>query len=450
MANSLTAYIPEMWAQESLMLLESNLMMANLVHRDFENEIARAGDVVNTRRPAAFAAVPKVDGDAITNQDATATNVAVRLDRHIHTSFILYDGEETKSFKSLVNEYLAPAVSSLAQFIDQALIYQMYDFVVTNNVGRLGTDPSYTTLLNLREKFNTNKVPFGGRNFVMTPSAEAALLATELFVSAEKVGDEGTALREGSLGRKYGINCFMSQNAPSVPAGSTVVTGAIDNVAGYAAGETAPTVDGLSAAIAAGSWCTIAGDNTPQMITGTTGGATPTALVLTPGLARAVVNDAVLTVYTPGAVNFGAGYDQYWSKPIVINGFAVAPKQGQLISHGVTSAAPLYGAMNTPTTVALTMNRSSDNAITHADVIGVGPAGEYNFGFHKNAIALVVRPLIQVADGTGARSYVASYNGLSIRVTISYDSTYQGHRVTVDTLCGIKTLDTDLGCAVFA
>jgi hypothetical protein len=41
------AFIAETWALEGLAILEENMVAANLVHRDFENEIARFGDVVN-------------------------------------------------------------------------------------------------------------------------------------------------------------------------------------------------------------------------------------------------------------------------------------------------------------------------------------------------------------------------------------------------------------------
>lgn len=47
-ANDNDAFVPEIWAQEGLAILEENMVAANLVHRDFENEIARFGDVVNT------------------------------------------------------------------------------------------------------------------------------------------------------------------------------------------------------------------------------------------------------------------------------------------------------------------------------------------------------------------------------------------------------------------
>ena len=42
--NSLDALIPELWAQESLAILEENMVAGQLVYRDFEDEIAAYGD----------------------------------------------------------------------------------------------------------------------------------------------------------------------------------------------------------------------------------------------------------------------------------------------------------------------------------------------------------------------------------------------------------------------
>jgi hypothetical protein len=45
---------------------------------------------------------------------------------------------------------------------------------------------------------------------------------------------------------------------------------------------------------------------------------------------------------------------------------------------------------------------------------------------------------------------VANYKGLGIRVVITYDGKAQAHRVTVDLLCGVAVLNTDLGAVVLA
>ena len=47
-------------------------------------------------------------------------------------------------------------------------------------------------------------------------TTETKLLKTDLFIHADKVGDEGTALREASLGRKYGMDFYVDQNADAV------------------------------------------------------------------------------------------------------------------------------------------------------------------------------------------------------------------------------------------
>ena len=106
--NDNTAFIPELWAAEGLAILQENMVIANLVHRDFENEIRQFGDVVNTRRPGNFQIRRKQDGTTLQNQDANATNVRVPLNQWFYTSFTIKDGEASKSFQDLVDIYLRP------------------------------------------------------------------------------------------------------------------------------------------------------------------------------------------------------------------------------------------------------------------------------------------------------------------------------------------------------
>lgn len=446
-ANSIDAFIPELWAQESLMILEANMVAANLVHRDFSNEIANFGDIVNTRQPAEFVMKRKVDADSVTIQNADATNVPVPLDQHPHTSFMIKDGEESKSFVELRDEYLEPALLSIAQGIDEIVLGQLYQFMA-NSAGKLGTDPTKATVIGVREFMNANKVPSQGRNLVIPPSMEGALLNVADFINAEKVGDDGTALREGSLGRKFGLNTFMCQNCPDVAVGSTVtVTTLVNNIAGYAKGTTVLAVDG-GTTILAGEWCKIAGDDTPHRIVARDADPATQITLEAPGLRYAVLNNAIVTVYAAGDVDFGAGYAAGYAKEIVTTLFTVAPRTGQLVTFGA-SAATRYAQLTAPTTVASLLDRPLAASIADADVMGIGPAGAYGFAFHRNALALVMRPLAAPASGTGALSFTASYNGLSLRVTITYDGEKQGHLVTVDVLCGVKVLNTSLGGVIF-
>lgn len=441
--NDLDAYIPELWAQEGLMILENNMIAANLVYRDFENVVANYGDVVNTRRPQNFSGKRKTDSDTVTIQDANATNVPVPLNQHVHVSFLIKDGQQSKGFKNLVAEFLKPAVLAMAEIIDQIVLVQSYRFRATN-VGKLGTAVDKTTVIAAREALNVNKVPMSGRNMIVTPGTEGDLLNIADFVNAEKVGDDGTALREGSVGRKFGMDFFMCQQTPQVAAGSTTVATALTS--NCAAGTTVLPITAFGpGAYTVGQYLTVAGDMTPQRVTVVNDGAE--TLTVSPGLKYAAVTGAVVTTYTPGTVNFGAGYAAGWIKPVVTGTFTVAPKKGQLISFA--GAAAEYGAVNTPTTTSLELDVPTTAALANGDLVNVGPAGSYNFGFHRNALALVVRPLAMPEAGTGARAFVANYNGLSLRVVITYNGEKQGHLVTVDLLAGTAVLDTNLGMVMY-
>lgn len=448
-ANDVDAFIPELWAQESLMILEENMVAGQLVHRDFQDQIANYGDVVNTRKPADFTAKRKTNADDVTVQDATATNVQVPLDQHIHTTFLIRDGEESKSFKDLVNEFLRPAMIAQARFIDQVVLGQVYRFNAGNVGGHLGLLDSTTAkqyILEARQALNQNKCPVQGRNLVLTPNSETALLKLDLFVGANTVGDQGTAMREASLGRKLGFDMYMCQNASSVALGAIPQkTGAINAVGGYAAGKTgALTVDVFTVAVATGEWLDIAGDETPYQITAhaETLGVT-TSITLNRALRRAVADDAVITVVQSAyLVNNVAGYAAGWAKEITIDTGAAAIPVGAMVSFAATS--DVYSVIAVNGLIGITLDRPLKNAIADEDAVRIGLGGEFNIAFHRNAIALVVRPLAQPRAGTGALSAVANFNGLSMRTTITYDGTKQGHLFTMDMLCGVQVLDTGL------
>lgn len=443
------AFVPEFWAQESLAILEESMVMGNLVYRDFSNQVANFGDVVNTRRPGEFEAVRKWHPDDVTIQDATAVNVPVKLNQHIHVSFLIKDGEESLSFKDLVQTYMAPAMQANARFMDRVLMGQYYGFLM-NQAGKRGNYAANVKdyILDTREVMNTNKAYMGGRNFVLGPRTETDTLKPEWFTSADKVGDNGTALREASLGQKLGFNFFMSQNAPSVSGTYTTTTGAVNNAAGYSKGDTVLTVDGITGVWTNGNFIEIDGLVYQVAAHSETTGNT-TSITLTYGLRRSVADNAVITRYSPGAVNNASGYATDWYKAIAYDGFAAAkPKVGQLVSFGTSTTVYTVVATNGSTTI--TLDRPLEAAIADDAAINIGMPGEFNLAFHRNAIALVTRPLAAPKPGTGARAAVVSYNGLAMRVVITYNGTKQGHLVTLDSLMGVKILDEDLGAVLVA
>ena len=225
--NNLDAYVPELWANEGLAILEENMVMANLVHRDFENEVAKFGDVVNTRKPGEFKIRRKTDGTQLTQQDATATNVPVPLDQWFYSSFVIRDGEGSKSFQELKEIYLQPAMLTIARGVDRALLGRVHAYLGTpahrvGRLGALGASNAKDYVLDAREKLNVNKAPLDGRRLVMAPTAETAMLKTDIFLKANERGDGGTALENATLGRILGFDTFMCQNVNCVLTGADI------------------------------------------------------------------------------------------------------------------------------------------------------------------------------------------------------------------------------------
>lgn len=447
-ANDIDAFIPELWANESLMILEENMVLASLVHRDFEPIIAQFGDIVNTRKPADFTAKRKTNADSVTVQDATAANVAVPLDQHFHVSFLIKDGEDSKSFKQLVEEFVRPAMIANARAVDTVLSGQVYQFLA-NAAGDLETAADKAAIIDTRRIMNENKVIERPRNLVVGTQAEADLLNVEAFTDADRVGDDGTALREASLGRKFGFDIFMAQNTPEISSQGTIVSGTLVNEAGGSVkGDTTITVDGgtVAADIPLGSWVQIAGDDAPQRVTAIVGDPV-TELTIAPGLYSAIVDNAAVTVYDEGEVDGlqAVGF----AKEITVDGFVAGDLEvGRLVAFGVQTQ--VYAIIEVNGIVGITLDRPLDLAIADNDNVNVGPEGSFNFAFHRNALALVNRPLAVPRAGTGALSAVSSLNNISMRSVITYDGDKQGHLVTLDLLVGVKPLDVALGAVMLS
>lgn len=207
MAN--TFLTPDIIAREALMVLRNNAVMANLVHRDYSNEFAAVGDTITVRKPATFEA--KEYTNSITLQDATEGSVAVTLDKHLDVSFAVTSKEMTLDIADFSEQLLKPAMQAFADKIDSYLLGLASG--VTNQVTYApATDNIRNKVVDARKYLTAAAAPLTDRRFVYGSDIEADLLKTDLFLAADKVGDEGTALREASLGRKLGLDFYTDQN----------------------------------------------------------------------------------------------------------------------------------------------------------------------------------------------------------------------------------------------
>lgn len=213
-----TILTPDIIAKEALMVLRNNAVMANLVHRDYSDEfVAGVGDTITIRKPAKFEA--KEFNGQIEVQDATESGVPVKMDKLLDVSFAVSSKELALDIEDFSKQLLAPAMQAFADKVDKYLIGLEAD--VTNRVPHSEGVIAPADIIAARKHLTDSAAPTTDRNLVVGSQADADLLNNPLFVSAEQVGDNGTALREASLGRKFGFDIYTDQNVERTAEGYT-------------------------------------------------------------------------------------------------------------------------------------------------------------------------------------------------------------------------------------
>lgn len=213
MAN--TILTPQIISKEALLQLRNSSVMSKLVYRDYSEDFVNVGDTITIRKPATFEAKEFNQSSGIVVQDATETGVSVKMDKLLDVSFAVTSKEMSLDIADFSEQFIKPAMSAFADKIDKYLIE--LESTITNRVN--STDPK-ADMIAARKYLTANSAPLTDRNYVYNSDVEADLLSTDLFVAAQQVGDEGTALREASLGRKFGLDCYVDQNiAPATETG---------------------------------------------------------------------------------------------------------------------------------------------------------------------------------------------------------------------------------------
>lgn len=448
--NSISALKPEWWANESLAVLEENLVIAGLVNRDYNNAFQAAGDTVHVNKPGTFAVNHKVKGSTTTVQDANATDTTVKLNQHLEVTILLDDREVQQSLPDLRQYFLVPQMRAMYEGVDAIVAGEAFNFYL-NVAGTPGLALTDDALINLGKVFDDNNNPAEGRNLVVGSAGKADLLRIDRFIDADKTG-ERSRLIQGQIGTVMGFNTYMSQalryHTNTVPSATEVVNGA------QAKGITALTVDSAAAHIT-GTWFKVAGVEGMYRVASTVT-STDTTINFTPALKGDVADNAVLTFYDQAGDVKGA--HAAGVVKIITDGYAAAddvPSVGMGVSFG--SATDLYTVTrvegtwaSSSTEITLTLNRPLDVALSDDATIHSTPGSSCaNFAFRKDAITLVNRPLAPAASGSGVASAVQNNGLYSVRVTMGYDMAYMRHKITIDTLFGVKTLDLAQGAILF-
>lgn len=252
MANSFLT--PDIIALEALRILQNNTVMGGLVYGGYAGEFtaAKVGDTISLRKPATFTA-KNFDG-TIQVQNIQEERVSLTLDQHLDISVAVSSKEWTLELDDFANRIIYPAMVGLNQQVDEYLcgLYRQFYQVA----GTAGTQPkSIGDLANLDKVMSEARIPAANRRVVVSPVTKASLFGIDEVVRADARGDEGTALREASMGRILGMDWYMDQNIQTHKAGTAQGVTALKVSA-----EVAEGADVLGATGGSGTETLLAGD----------------------------------------------------------------------------------------------------------------------------------------------------------------------------------------------
>ena len=442
--NNLAAFIPQLWAQEGLQMLEGNLVMASMVHRDFEDTVAKFGDVVNTRRPGEFKIRRKKDGTNLVQQDAVATNVQVPLDQWFYSSFVIRDGEGSKSFQELSTIYLQPAMKTIAEGVDRALLGRVHAYLggPANRVGKLG-GLSASTAKDYRA---------GSQRAVEHQQGPHSRAASWSWPPrARRPCSKPTC---SSRPTSAAMAATPWRTPPSAASSASTPTWTRTSTASCRAAR--PT------AIRSRS-------RMPQATTGAhgvrpgpggrrvRGGGRQRPADLGDGYGRRQLrpergsqvrheDNAVATRYVKcvTAAAYSAGYSEGIALTVTEG---KAPQVGQLLAFGTTAGTrhtyTVIESEGTGTSCTVYLDRPLVADVGSGASAFPGPYGAMNLAFHRDALALVTRPLA-LPDTAGVMVGHADYNGITMRVLAQYDIGAGGLIVNCDILAGVAVLNSGL------
>jgi hypothetical protein len=208
-------------ARAALATLYETCVMAQLVHRDLDEDFAgKQGDTVNVRKPATFSAYEYNRSQGIQIQNAVETSIPVTLNHFADVSFAVSAEEMTLQIQDFATQLLNPAMEAISQKIDNDLLTLRDD--VVQEVGNGGVPVLHSwdtpkTMIDADRVLNERNVAPSQRSVVVGPQIKANWLSDPLFHQLDVRGDTD-GLREASLGRRvFGFDAFSTQNVKVPP-----------------------------------------------------------------------------------------------------------------------------------------------------------------------------------------------------------------------------------------
>ena len=211
-ANVASAIV-KLVAADALPALMGNLVMGNLVNRDYEPALAQAGDTINVPIPPTLVANNIAEGGTVQTQNPNLGNAQIVLNTHAEATFQVPDVTKILAVPDLLKLYMQPAVVALAEKIESDLLALYPQFTANTAVGTAGTTITEATVDAAETALFSTKVPASAAKYLVVDAATySALRQIPRFSEYNSVGEAGLrVIVDGAVGKMKDFYIFRSQ-----------------------------------------------------------------------------------------------------------------------------------------------------------------------------------------------------------------------------------------------
>ena len=208
--------IVKLVAADALPALMGNLIMGNLVNRDYEPVLAHAGDTVNVPIPPVLVANNIAEGGTVTPQNPSLGNAQIVLNTHAEATFQIPDVTKALAFPELLKAYMQPAVVAIASRVERDLLNLYGQFTANTPLGTAGTPITEAVIDSAETSLFTAMVPASANKYLVVDSnSYSAIRQIPRFSEYYSAGEAGLkAIGEGNVGKMKDFFIFRSQFVP--------------------------------------------------------------------------------------------------------------------------------------------------------------------------------------------------------------------------------------------
>lgn len=199
-------------ARTAMPRLIENLVFPNLVHRDYSEAFqVGKGATIQVRKPVTLTAAEFTG--TVTAQDVSEQSIDVTLDKLATVDVAFSAIEKATNVDDLNRLFVEPAAIALAQKINTDGLALLSSVTASATTAQT-TANDLSAFSEAAKVLSKAKAPLTPRHGIWSPDAEAAFRMLPALINAEKSGTT-EALRNGSIGRVFGIDNYMAQGVPT-------------------------------------------------------------------------------------------------------------------------------------------------------------------------------------------------------------------------------------------